>query len=170
MQRRILVLTSSSDVTSDYLCDRLRASDLEIARYNTDVDLPLSRFLYTDRNPVIEWREVSMDPSSISSVVIRRPKPLITDVADDPFHNEHIAREWTETWEGFLAHIPDFFWINHPALNFRASHKIEQLTRAANFNLQVPVTLVTNRPEEARTFVEQLPNGTIVKPLASGYC
>jgi glutathione synthase/RimK-type ligase-like ATP-grasp enzyme len=169
MVKRVLILTNSADATADYLHSRLEDAGICPARYDTDTDLSCTRFAYRDSGPQISWREHLLAPDQIGAVVLRRPKPLKPPVQGDQFRTQHIAREWSEVWEGFLAHLPDSCWINHPGQNFKASHKIEQLTRAKKFGFQIPATLVTNDPEAARLFVQSQPAGTIVKPLASGY-
>ncbi len=169
MIERVLILSNSADTTTDYLLGRLEFSNIPSIRYNTDTDFCSTRFSYRENRPIISWKEHNIDPEQIVAIILRRPKPLKPLLEDEPFDSQHAAQEWAEAWEGFLAHLPDIRWINHPAHNFRASHKIEQLSRAKKFGLQVPVTVVTNDPEEARLFVEQQTVGTIIKPLASGY-
>ena len=81
----------------------------------------------------------------------------------------HVAGEWSEVIEGFLAHIHESLWINHPARNTLASHKIEQLSRAAQHGLAVPRSLVTNSVHQAEEFILSEKNGVVVKPLATGF-
>jgi|GEM_PF-443351 len=169
MTRRALIISNSADATSDYLCNRLRQADIPFVRYNTDTDAGLTRFVYREARPTVSWREHEMDPDRIGAVIVRRPKPVKPVSEGDPFDAQHAAREWAEAWEGFLAHLPESGWINHPAQNFKASHKIEQLTRARKLGLRIPETLVTNEPMEAKLFVQKRATGTIVKPLATGY-
>lgn len=117
----------------------------------------------------MRWQAHQLQPSDVAAVVFRRPKAFEPRVAGDEYQVYHVANEWAEVWEGFLAHIPIEAWINHPSRNFRASHKIEQLSRAFQYGLHVPDSLVTNDQMEAEEFCKRQPNGIIVKPLASGY-
>lgn len=165
----VLVLTNSTDSTCDYLCERLLEAHIPCARYDTDAHIEQTRFIHRGNEPVMAWSGYLLQPHSVSAVIYRRPKPFQMPPIADPFTLQHIAEEWSEAWEGFLAHIPAEAWINHPARNFCASHKVEQLTRARRMGLPVPETLITNDPDKAWEFVTTSPVKLIVKPLASGY-
>ncbi len=169
MLKRVLIFTNSADATADHLCIHLENAGIQPVRYNTDTDVLCTRFTYGGDVPKISWRDYHLQPDQICAVILRRPKPLNPSVEGDPFRTKHLEREWAEVWEGFFAHIPESCWINHPAQNFKASHKIEQLTRAKRFGFKIPATLVTNEPEQAKQFVACQTKGTVVKPLASGY-
>jgi glutathione synthase/RimK-type ligase-like ATP-grasp enzyme len=95
--------------------------------------------------------------------------PLLPKTLGDEAEEQHVAGEWTEALEGFLAHIPRERWINHPAANAHAAHKLEQLTRARQFELAIPVTLLTQSAEEALAFWQECGGCVVVKPLSSGY-
>lgn len=169
MRNRVLLLTNSEDATSDYLEECLCAANIPVSRYNTDTDLSKTSFNYFEDLPHLSWGEHQLVPQNVSSIVLRRPKPLEPRITGDQFQTNHLAAEWREVWEGFLAFSPIEAWINHPGRNFLASHKIEQLSRANRLGLSVPQSLVTNEPERAHKFCELQPSGVIVKPLASGY-
>lgn len=81
----------------------------------------------------------------------------------------YILSEWTEIFEGFFSHIPKDRWMNHPARNAAASHKISQLTTASDLGFRVPETLVTQSAEMARNFFYKNKGEVIVKPMARGY-
>src|SRR5581483_9580101 len=80
-----------------------------------------------------------------------------------------IVGEWAEALEGFFAHIPKEKWMNHPANNVAASHKVDQLTTAQAFGFNVPSTIVTQDGDELRAFYTKHDGRIIVKPMASGY-
>ncbi len=52
-------------------------------------------------------------------------------------------------------------WINRPARDATASHKPYQLALAQRLGLDVPVTLMTSDPEEARAFWDSC-NGDVI--------
>lgn len=164
-----LLLTNSDDATSDYLENYLLKSGLSCIRYNTNKDLSQTSFTYKDHTPVMQWKDHYLKATDVTALVFRRPKPFTPETKADEFQLRHIAEEWAETWEGFLAHIELKFWVNHPSRNFSASHKIEQLSRAERLGLRVPHSCVTTDPGEALRFIQGQTNGVIVKPLASGY-
>lgn len=165
----VFVLTNSNDATSDYLCSKLIESGVAFLRFNTDNDLKETKYKFSEKHHYIEWNCQRLTPQNISAIVYRRPKPLVLPKNYDEFYNHHITFEWSEVLEGFLSHIPRHFWINHPSLNYLASHKIEQLNRAKQYGLETPKSMVTNQPEEARQFIIDLKGCAIVKPLSSGY-
>jgi glutathione synthase/RimK-type ligase-like ATP-grasp enzyme len=110
-----------------------------------------------------------LQPDDVAAVIYRRPKDLVPPIDADAYQRQHAAGEWAGAIEGFLAHIPIAKWINHPSLNFSASHKVHQLTRAAQYGLHVPPWLVTTLPNEATQFQAEHGTEVIAKPLAAGY-
>ncbi|MEJ1729693.1 hypothetical protein SMA90_25505, partial [Escherichia coli] len=54
---------------------------------------------------------------------------------DSSPEGRYLLNEWAEALEGFFAHIPRPRWMNHPAANAQASHKLEQLTTAQSLGL-----------------------------------
>jgi hypothetical protein len=165
----VFVLTNSNDATSDYLCSKLIESGVTFLRFNTDNDLKETKYEFSESQHYIEWNCQQLTPQDISAIIYRRPKPIVLPKNHDEFYNRHITFEWSEVLEGFLSHIPLHLWINHPSLNYLASHKIEQLNRAKQYGLETPKSVVTNQPEVARQFLIDLKGCAIVKPLASGY-
>lgn len=170
MKKLSLILSSTGDVTSDYLCERLADAKLAVHRLDTDriaqhatLRCDSIRSEFTDENGAV------VSPADVATLILRRPKPIETCLEGDEYQKRHASGEWAEALEGFLAQIPAERWINHPSNNFRASHKIEQLRRASRAGLKVPAWIVTNRSETARHFFSTCSRGMIAKPLASGY-
>lgn len=166
----ILVLTNSDDATSDYLCNKLLDSGASFLRFDTDKDIKdTSRYEFSESQHYIKWNGQLAKPEDISAIVYRRPKPITLSNMYDEYYSHHLELEWSEVLEGFLSHIPVERWINHPSLNYMASHKIEQLSRAKQHGLATPKSIVTNQQHLAHKFVNDLEGSVIVKPLSSGY-
>jgi hypothetical protein len=166
----VLILTNSQDVTSDYLCSKLAEAGIENCRFDTDFDCCNATFVYREGVPQLEWRGKRLRPDEISSVIYRRPKQIaVSSTIQDVPTREHTASEWSEAIEGFLAHIDEDRWLNHPSRNYMASHKVEQLTRAETHGLRVPETIVTNDRRAAEEFVCSHRDDAVVKPLSSGF-
>jgi glutathione synthase/RimK-type ligase-like ATP-grasp enzyme len=98
----------------------------------------------------------------------RRPQPfrldpLITSPAYQAFaHNESHEAFWG------LCLALDVFWVNHPIRDQEAAHKVYQLKVAREVGLEIPVTLVTNDPDEARAFVQTHgPEATVYKAFSA---
>ncbi|MFI1394192.1 hypothetical protein [Streptomyces sp. NPDC020681] len=61
-----------------------------------------------------------------------------------------------------LFHSPDCTWVNPPALDWIAHHKPYQWEMARRIGLTLPRTLVTNRTEIARRFIQETGVGRTV--------
>jgi len=64
--------------------------------------------------------------------------------------------------EGMLWSIPAH-WVNDPGADRTASRRIVQWETAVRAGLRVPETLVTNDPDEARSFTESRPGPVVFK-------
>jgi hypothetical protein len=165
----LLVLTASSDATADYLCKRFDAEDLPYVRMNTDECFDRVRLSFDVKIPRLRIGHLEITSSDIYNVWLRRPGEISIPIGFEPGERRHISAEWAEAVNGFLAHIPVERWVNHPAANALASHKMEQLSRAGEFGLIVPDTLVTQDAELFKRFFDAHGGDVITKPLASGY-
>lgn len=165
----IVVLTNSADATADHLCGLLVQSGIEYLRLDTDTSFFETRVYFRDGSARLVLAEKELSPQDVSHLWCRRPKPLRLGRSHDPAEADNIDREMSEAVEGFLAHVGIDRWINHPCRNAMASHKMEQLSRASRMGLPVPRTLVTQVPEDLRSFLSECGNEVVVKPLASGY-
>jgi glutathione synthase/RimK-type ligase-like ATP-grasp enzyme len=165
----LIILTASDDVTSTYFAERAASVGTPLVRIDTDACTDRLRVGYTTLGgAIIEFDGHRLRASDISAVWLRRPREIRVQL-DDAAESAHVANEWAEAIEGFLAHVPRERWMNHPTANVRASHKLEQLTRAAAHGLRVPKTLVTQSSAELATFWRALDGRVVVKPIASGY-
>jgi len=166
----LLVLTNSGDETSNYLCSRLAGSGVSLARIDTDSCVSTVTVGFTSSGPFLRFgSEQQLAPGDVKHVLLRRPKVVNLPEYGNPAEQGHIANEWAEAIDGFLAHIPQESWMNHPAKNVAASHKLEQLTRAARFGLAVPPSLLTQSSDELAAFWSNHNGRIVVKPLASGH-
>jgi glutathione synthase/RimK-type ligase-like ATP-grasp enzyme len=87
--------------------------------------------------------------------------PEITDPAMAAF----ATSETHEALEGLLDTL-DCPWMNPRAADTAAHHKPLQWARATRVGLNLPDTLITNDPEQARAFVDRLGLGrVVVKPF-----
>lgn len=165
----VLILSHSQDVTADYLASKLESSKINFIRLDSDKVDGNIRVSFKELNPILFINQREVRAADISHVWFRRPKPIEIEGVKDQAEKEHISLEWAESIEGFLAHIPIEKWVNHPSKNVIASHKFEQLSRAYNFGLSIPDTLVTQSPEDAELFWKKHGGEVIVKPVAGGF-
>ena len=165
----LLILSNSEDVTADYLASVLARNRVAFLRLDTDTVLRQVAFAYEGGGPRLRVDGTWYGPGAFSNVWYRRPERLKHPEADDSPEGRFVLEEWAEAIEGFLALIDQARWMNHPSQNVRASHKLEQLGRAASLGLAVPDSLVTQDPDRLRAFFARHSGRVIVKPMASGY-
>jgi glutathione synthase/RimK-type ligase-like ATP-grasp enzyme len=90
----------------------------------------------------------------VGAVWWRRPRrPQISEQIPRPSYREFAANEASEALAG-LWHSLDAFWINDPMRDDVAGRKAYQLRVAQDIGLPIPATLMTNSPDEARSFVD----------------
>jgi glutathione synthase/RimK-type ligase-like ATP-grasp enzyme len=64
-----------------------------------------------------------------------------------------------------LMKIGDFFWINHPERERLADSKPAQLYAARKFGLEIAPTIITNNPDEVRSFLAHTKGAVVYKGL-----
>lgn len=164
----IVVLTNSKDATADFLEVRMRSAGLAYMRWNTDRLTDQMLFSYRSQSPHVVFEGVAIDASDVAHVWYRRPERIGgLEVEEDPELRFTIA-EWTEAISGFLAHVPNARWMNHPSANAAASAKIRQLSLAREVGLSPPDTLVTQDHAELLEFSKRYGGRLIAKPMSAG--
>lgn len=164
----LLIVTNSQDATADHLVHRLQRGGIEFLRFDTDRSLDGACLSYKGGLPSLAIEGAWYRPGDFENIWYRRPEPLRARMIDRSPEGKFALTEWSEALEGFLAHVPQDRWMNHPAKNVAASHKIEQLTTAAELGLRVPETLVTQDSGELKAFFQEHGGRIIVKPMAIG--
>ena len=98
----------------------------------------------------------------------RRPRPAGHDPRiTDPREAAWAANETYEAMAGFWDALP-ITWVSPPKAIETAMMKTWQLPAAKSAGLEVPQTLVTSDPEEARAFVDRLgPDRVICKAFSA---
>ncbi|MFF2957369.1 ATP-grasp ribosomal peptide maturase [Streptomyces sp. NPDC057963] len=156
--RPVLVATEADDVTSDMVITELNRRNVPVARFNpADIgaDLTVSARFGTCPAPVagqVCTPSRTVDLTHIRSVYWRRPVwPAFDHLgADDA---RFAAAQARYGLGGILYALDGPLWVNHPLRNAAADYKPTQLAVAQRLGLTVPPTLVTNDPDEARSFV-----------------
>ena len=165
----LFILTNSQDATVNFLVSVLEKSGIPSVRLDTDQLLPRVALSYRLGAPAIRVDSKWYCSDDIQSIWYRRPEQLTDTRFDNSPETNYTRSEWTEFIECFFAHVEVERWVNHPARNARASRKLEQLTTAVRLGLKVPDTLVTQDPEELRSFYRKHKGQLVVKPVSSGY-
>ncbi|CAL2063431.1 ATP-grasp ribosomal peptide maturase [Streptomyces murinus] len=156
-ERPVLVATEADDLTADMVITELNRRHIPVARFDpADIgaDLTVSARFGNCPAPVagqLRTPSRTVDLARIRSVYWRRPVWPIFDHlgADDA---RFAAAQVRYGLGGTLYALDGPLWINHPLRNNAADYKPAQLAVARRLGLTVPPTLVTNDPDEARSF------------------
>ena len=179
--QHVLVLTHSGD---RYVVERVAAAierrGARAHRFDTDLFPSEARVTATfggSRRAILRAPPASrhadggeLDLAKIDAVWARRIWPPRIDERVEPKLREGAARESAAALAGVLDALHRAAWIDRPELARAADNKLRQLRLAEEIGLPVPPTLVTNDPDEVRTFRED--HGEIVAkmltPLSTG--
>ncbi|MFH8491937.1 ATP-grasp ribosomal peptide maturase [Streptomyces longisporoflavus] len=157
-QRPVLVATSADDLTADLVIAELNRRNVPVVRFNpADIgtNLTVSARFGLWPAPVagqLRTRSRAADLNLVRSVYWRRPVwPAFDHLgADDA---RFAAAQVRYGLGGILYALDGPLWVNHPLHNAAADYKPAQLAEAQRLGLRVPPTLVTNDPDEARSFI-----------------
>lgn len=163
--RTVAVFTAQFDVTADAVIIELNRRGVPVFRCDP-ADYPNSISLATRFGSrwsgELRTKTHTLNLSDVACAWWRRPGRITFDPGIS--ESKWLEREANAGFRGILSTLP---WLNHPENIRTAEHKPLQLTNAAQAGLQVPPTLVTNDPAEARDFANL--NGQLIyKPLTSG--
>lgn len=94
------------------------------------------------------------DLGEFGSVWWRRPQPaqISADLSSET-HRHFAANECAEALTGVWYSL-DAFWVNDPAKDHVAHRKVMQLRLAQQIGFDLPDTLITNDPGEAKHFID----------------
>jgi glutathione synthase/RimK-type ligase-like ATP-grasp enzyme len=163
----ILVVSFPEEEHTQDVIGRLRARGCPVHLLDLG-ELPAKRSV------TLEWRDgrrpvshlhgdgVAVDLGDVRVVWWRRVRPFDIDPAvRAPSARAFAASETTQAVYGMLDGL-DCAWVNPRAADDTAHHKPLQWAVAQSVGLRVPRTLVTNRPEDARQFVDEIGLGRVV--------
>ena len=85
----------------------------------------------------------------------------------DPSYAQMVFHQTEETMKGLYLALKDKRWINPPHRERVAWHKSYQLRLAAQIGLKTPRTVITNDPQEAFAFLDDLGGQAVYKPITS---
>jgi glutathione synthase/RimK-type ligase-like ATP-grasp enzyme len=167
----ILVLTQPQDVTASVVVDRLRDIGAAVIQWDSAA-FPL-RDQLTGR-----WqggRELAalhtadgrdVDLRAVRSVWYRRPTEFTFAEGMTEDTLQFARAEARQAFSGLLL-ASDAVWMNEPRAESVAGLKPLQLKVAQELGLAIPETLITNRPSQAREFLQLEQGDFIYKRLSS---
>ncbi len=165
----IVIVTNREDYTADYLILELQRRRVEYVRFNVEDFPQRASIVWSLRGGKLDghfdFPRRRVDFGEITSIWYRRPVPPvpssgITDSTDFEF----AATESQAALDGLWRSL-DCFWVSHPDSLRRAEIKLYQLKVAVGLGFEIPATIVTNDPTEARSFYQDQAGSVIYKPL-----
>lgn len=142
---------------------------LDLARFPEQIGLVLR---YGNEGPPATMLRgvggVDLDLAGVGAAWYRRPQPFgIPPSLNRPSHRTFAYNESHEAIAG-LWQLLDVFWMNHPTRDEVAARKVHQLAVARSSGLEIPRTLISNDPVEARRFLaDRGPSATIYKAFSA---
>lgn len=158
MSKTCLLITERLEPTADLLLAELRRRDIPCLRWNLDqfpFNAELTYRLSDDHfggELAIDGRR--LDLASVGSIWCRgfRPSGFPENLSD--VDRKFVENESQRALDALMT-VMDVRWINHPHCHARANAKAAQLYVARQVGLEIPPTVITNDPEEARRFASQ---------------
>lgn len=131
------------------------ATMIDLAQFPQEIGVAI-RYEGGRRRYRLRTREGEVPLDRCRAIWWRRPRPFVLhpEIADGP-HATFAYSESTEAFAGLWQSL-DVAWINHPAAEETAARKVYQLRTAQDVGLEIPRTLITNDPAEARAFIDVL--------------
>jgi hypothetical protein len=172
---QIVIVTQTDDPHADEVIIALERMGHDSVRVNTD-EIPVNATIsmrWGDGQDFAATIEVltsgrSMNADSVRSVWWRRPAyfglPSDLSLQENDFASDEIEHALRSLWASL-----DCYWISEPERIQQASWKGEQLLRARRFGFEIPRTLVTTDPDEAREFFHTCGEQMIFKVMTDPF-
>ncbi|MGF6884555.1 hypothetical protein ABIA39_005790 [Nocardia sp. GAS34] len=103
----------------------------------------------------------------VAAVWWRRPHQAVVPAGMRTADDDYRQAECDGFLQGLLWSIPAV-WVNDPGADRTATRKIVQLETARRSGFTIPETLITNDPDEARSFVGARPGPVVFKRTGTG--
>jgi glutathione synthase/RimK-type ligase-like ATP-grasp enzyme len=166
VSKTCLLITERFEPTADCLLAELRRRDVPCLRWNLDQFPVAATLTYRASNDLFET-EMSIDGrklglQSVGSIWCRgfRPSGFAGGLQEEDlkFVNDEAQRAMDA-----LLSVMDVLWVNHPQCHVRANSKAAQLNMARRVGLEIPPTVITNDPQEVRSFIARADGPVVYK-------
>ncbi|MBD2043787.1 MvdC family ATP-grasp ribosomal peptide maturase [Microcoleus sp. FACHB-672] len=166
----VLLLTHSGDFfTIDRVAEAIAQRGAQPFRLDTDqfpMDLQLSAQISSEGlHHRLHYQDKSISTEQVRSVWMRRLWEPKLSPELSPQYQYACRRESRAALLGFLDSLSEVRWVDDLRRISAAENKLRQLRIARNAGLHIPRTLVTNDPQEARDFFQQLKGKMVAKLL-----
>lgn len=168
----ILILSNKWDVTVDFVVAELRSRFVSFIRINTEdlvsgratISFPDFHILVSKHNRVCDLT------AEINVIWNRRPGKSFDDIplsARPSLAIQNFVNDQWHSWLEAIQLIPHITWVNHPRANDAIENKARQLLIASKLGFEIPETLITNDPTDARELAKKYGNHLVAKALYS---
>jgi glutathione synthase/RimK-type ligase-like ATP-grasp enzyme len=154
----ILILSTDQDVHATAVktaLDKLgeEARILNLSEFPMSMDIGLSFANGGDSQMALRLKDgTRIDFAKVKSVWWRRPSGYgFPEALKDPVNRAFAQQESDFAFRGMYL-SGGAYWINEPNRDMAASHKVWQLHVGRQIGFEIPRTLITNSPEDARRF------------------
>jgi len=160
-KEQIIIVSNINDPHTDEMIRLLKDMGHEAIRLNSD-DIPLNTTMSLSfgnqtgilhGSVAIQTNGRMIDLEAIRSVWWRRPGEFFLPPMFTEREREFARGEIEHALRGLWAYL-DCYWVSYPESIRQAGWKGNQLQRAIQLGFEVPKTLITTDPEEARAFYE----------------
>lgn len=165
---KVLLFTNKEDITTDFVVQELQQRKMDFYRFNTeelsktvqiDLDIEKERYLLIDKQDNKEYNLLDF-----THIYYRRPElPSYNDSDLTDGEKTFFQIEIYYTLEGVYRLLADKHWFNNVYSIRNAENKIYQLLLAKKVGLVIPETLISNRYDSVKRFLEE--GNHIVKPV-----
>lgn len=165
----VLLITNNNDVHADAVEAWLRKWSVPYFRFHPDEIATRYTFIFKHKQIetsfIIEDNQTgkSFAPNKVGSVWYRRAKAPVVHSNTAIDSQKFFFEELSASISSIYASLSSATWINKISDIAYANDKINQLSVASNLGFNIPLTIVTNKVEEAFAFYQSQPNGCIVK-------
>jgi glutathione synthase/RimK-type ligase-like ATP-grasp enzyme len=171
MRDKILVLRSIGmrDIQAEEIVTELGRRGLPVYFFHTDEFLRACRLSIRlgqsgSSLGILEMPSGTLALEEVKSVWFRGPGVAVGDpprLQGDPA--DFVRRETDAALAGLLGVMNQAFWVNPPQAVQAAEDKLAQLKLAQSLGFLIPRTLITNDPQQARSFYDSCRGEMIVK-------
>ncbi|RNF31910.1 hypothetical protein NM04_04830 [Massilia aurea] len=173
MKKRILIVTHKRDLHADLIIPLLERRGHAPVRLDLNAfprDYALTQSLGDGRCrsslrtlPGGEW----VDLDEVGAVWVRKAAEYAYPSDDLGAQERAFANQETEQALFSMLYSLECFWMSHPRALRGALWKGEQLKRAARMGFRIPASIVTNSPEAARRFRDDVCGPIIFKAMST---
>jgi hypothetical protein len=169
MMKTILLITARFDPAADLLIAELRRRDVPCVRWNTDQFPQGSVLTYRLSNGAFGAEIVAdgrtIDLTKVGSIWWQwdQPSGFPVDLGNQ---ERRFAETEAQLALSALMAIGSFAWVNHPLRERLAKAKPAQLFVARQVGLDIPQTVITNDPDEVRSWVAKSQRQVVYKGLS----